>query len=171
MKSCTWSYRDLISVFALLLSIFGVSGCASNNGAAADPPITVSVNPTAVSVQTGHTTTITATVQNDAQNKGVTWTLTGCTGADCGTPSTTTTASGVAVTYTAPATVPNPATVTLTATSVASTAKTAVTTITITAQSTGTVAVTVSPKRAGLTTQQAQTFAAAVTGSTNTSVN
>ena len=171
MKSCTWSYRGLISVFALLLSIFGVSGCASNNGAAADPPITVSVNPTAVSVQTGHTATITATVQNDAQNKGVTWTLTGCTGADCGTPSTTTTASGVAVTYTAPAMVPNPATVTLTATSVASTAKTAVTTITITAQSTGTVAVTVSPKRAGLTTQQAQTFAAAVTGSTNTSVN
>ena len=134
--------------------------------------ISVSVNPTSASVQTGQNKSITATVQNDAQNKGVTWTLTGtgCSGATCGTLSATSSASGTAINYTAPSAVPSPATVKLTAKSVTDTTKSASATFTITATSTGNVSVTISPKRVGLTTGQAQTFTATVSGSTNTNV-
>jgi hypothetical protein len=136
------------------------------------PAISVSVNPTTASVQTGQTHNITATVQNDAQNKGVTWTLSGagCSGAACGTLSTAASASGTAITYTGPASVPNPATVTLTAKSVADTTKTASATFTITAVINGSVKVSISPKRAALTTRQQQTFTATVTGVSNTAV-
>ena len=139
---------------------------------AASTAVAVSLNTTAVSVQTGNITTLTATVQNDSQNKGVSWTLTGagCSLATCGTLSTTTSASGTGITYTAPATVPTPATVTATATSVADSTKSATVTITITATVTGAVAVSITPKRVGLTTGQLQTFAATVTGSTTTTV-
>ncbi len=140
--------------------------------AAATAAVAVSLNTTAVSLQTGNSTTLTATVQNDSQNKGVTWALAGagCSAATCGTLSSATSASGTAITYTAPATVPTPATVTATATSVADTTKTASVTITVSATVTGAVAVTITPKRAGLTTGQAQTFTATVTGSTTTTV-
>jgi hypothetical protein len=128
------------------------------------------VNPASASVQTGQTQSITATVQNDAQNKGVSWALTGagCSGAACGTLSA---ASGAAVTYAAPASVPTPASVIVTATSVADATKTAAATITITAPSTGSVTVSVSPVRAALTTGQNQTFTAAVAGSSDTTVH
>ena len=134
--------------------------------------VSVTMSAATVSVQTGHAQSISATVQNDSQSKGVTWTLTGsgCTGVTCGTLSAASSASGTSITYTAPATVPSPATVTLTATSVADTTKTATTTITITATVTGSVAVSVTPKRVGLTTGQSQTFAATVTGSSTTTV-
>jgi hypothetical protein len=92
----------------------------------------VSVAPSAASVQVTQTAPFTATVQNDAQNRGVTWSLsgTGCLGTACGTLSNITTTS---VTYTAPASVPAPATVTLTATSATDTGKTSGATITVTA--------------------------------------
>jgi len=96
-------------------------------------PLTVSVSPQTQTVSAGNTQNFTATVQNDPQNNGVTWNLsgTGCRGAACGTLSHTTSSSGAAITYTAPAAVPNPATVTLTATSVSDNAISASTTITI----------------------------------------
>jgi hypothetical protein len=127
---------------------------------------------TAVSVPTGQTSSITATVQNDAQNKGVSWTLTGagCSGATCGALSATSSASGAAIIYTAPATVPTPATVTAAATSVTDSTKTAPVTITITAVVGGTASVAISPVRAALTTGQAQTFTATVTGNPTTTV-
>ncbi len=115
------------------------------------PPISVSVSPTTaiVLVATG-TQAFTASVQNDAQNKGVTWALAGagCSGAACGTLSNAATTS---VTYTAPAAVPSPATVTLTATSVVDTTKTASATITVIS---GSITISISPKRAGLTVTQ-----------------
>ena len=134
--------------------------------------IAVTLNKTTVSVQTTQTTSFTATVANDSQNKGVTWALTGagCSGATCGSLSTTSSASGVAITYTAPASVPAPAVVTLTAKSVTDTSKTAAAAITVTGGVTGSVTVTVSPKRVGLTTGQTQTFSATVTGSSTTTV-
>jgi hypothetical protein len=133
------------------------------------PPVIVTVNPTAASVQAGNMTNVSATVQNDAQNKGVTWTLTGagCSGATCGTLSAFSSASGAAITYTAPATAPTPATVTATAQSVADGSKTVVLTITITSVP---VTVGISPKRVGLTTGQLQTFVSTVGGSANTAV-
>ncbi len=142
---------------------------------AAPPPpaINVSVNPTSANVQTGNTHTISASVQNDSGNKGVTWTLTGsgCSGSTCGTLSSTSSASGASISYTAPGSVPSPATVTLSAKSVTDTSKTASATFTITAPpAPGGVTVSVSPKRAGLTTGQQQTFAASVSGSSNASV-
>jgi hypothetical protein len=138
----------------------------------AAPAITIAVNPTAASVHTGQTQSITATIQNDAQNKGVSWTLTGAgCGAVCGNLSATASASGTAITYTAPATIPTPPTVTATAKSVADGTKTASATITITAVVGGTASIAISPVRAALTTGQAQTFTATVTGNANTAVN
>ena len=141
----------------------------------AAPPaaIVIAVNPTVASVQTGGTQNITATVQNDAQNKGVNWTLSGagCSGAACGTLSTSSSASGAAINYTAPSTAPTPAAVTATATSVADGTKNASATITITAPSTGSVTVSVAPVRAALTTGQTQNFTATVGGSSVTTVH
>jgi hypothetical protein len=131
-----------------------------------NPPaaIAVSVAPATASVQaSGGTNNFVATVQNDAQNKGVTWSLSGagCTGATCGALSTTASASGTAITYTAPVNVPAPPTVTLTATSVANGTKPAQATITVVAPPTG-VSVTLTPKRGGLTVSQSLGFTATV---------
>src|SRR6202040_2917124 len=95
----------------------------------------VVVSPPSQTVQVSQSQAFTATVQNDSQNKGVTWTLTGtsCAGVACGTLSSTLSASGAPITYTAPANAPNPATVTLTATSVADSTVSASAVITIAA--------------------------------------
>ena len=100
----------------------------------ANPAITVGVSPTTASLATGGATqTFTATVQNDSQNRGVTWALSGvnCNGATCGSVSPTSSASGAAVTYTSPAKAAGP--VTLSATSVSNNAVSASATITLTA--------------------------------------
>ena len=144
------------------------SGSATITITTLPPPVTVAANPPSASVQVSLTAPFTAQLQNDTQNKGVTWSLsgTGCTAAACGTLTNITTTS---VTYNAPATAPTPATVTLTATSIADATKSGSATITITTP-TGNVAVSVSPKRAAITTSQTQTYSATVTGSANTSV-
>jgi hypothetical protein len=118
----------------------------------APSPVSVVVAPVTASVQTGQAATFTATVANDSSNRGVAWAVsgTGCTGAACGTLSAASSASGVAVTYTAPATVPNPATVTLTATSVTDPTKNAEASITLT--SPPAIAVSVSPTTASVAT-------------------
>ena len=134
--------------------------------------IVVAVSPSTISVQTGHAQTLTATLQGDSQNKGVTWTLTGagCSGTACGTLSAASSSSGTPITYTAPATVPTPAAVTATAASVTDGTKTASATITITTVVGGSASVAISPVRAALTRGQAQTFAATVTGNPVTTV-
>src|SRR5713101_3338541 len=127
-------------------------------------PISVSVAPSTASVAGNATQPFTATVQNDSQNKGVTWALsgTGCSGAACGTLSANSSASGVAITYTAPSSVPNPATVTLTATSVSDGTKSSAATITVTSGGSGNISVSVTPKRGGLTISQSLAFTAVV---------
>jgi hypothetical protein len=102
------------------------------------PAIVVSVSPTAASVATGGATfSFTATVQNDSQNEGVIWTLSGanCSEAVCGTVSPTSSASGAAVTYMSPASAVNVGTVLLTAASVSNSAASAAATITLTVPS------------------------------------
>jgi hypothetical protein len=102
----------------------------------AAPAIIVSVSPMTASIVTGGaTSSFTATVTNDSQNKGVTWTLSGanCSGAGCGTVSPASTASGAAVTYTSPAKASSAGTVTLTATSVSNNSESAAATITLAA--------------------------------------
>ena len=118
------------------------------------PPISVSVSPTSASVGAGSgSQNFTATAQNDFQNKGVTWSLSGagCSGSTCGSLTNVTTTS---VTYIGPANVPSPATVTLTATSISDNTKTASATITVIP---GSLSVSVSPKRAAVTMSASQT--------------
>src|SRR6266478_3877305 len=103
--------------------------------------ISVTVSPATANVQAGFgSQQFTATVSNDAQNNGVTWSLSGsgCFGATCGTLSASSSASGAAITYTAPGSIPTPATVTLTATSISDTTHSAAATISITLNSTPT---------------------------------
>jgi hypothetical protein len=127
--------------------------------------VTVLVSPASQTVPVNHVQDFTATVQNDPQSKGVTWTLSGagCSGALCGTLSNSSSASGASITYTAPLNAPNPATVLLTATSVTdrkSSASSAITVFAIPAD----LGVTVSPKRGGITLAQTLKFSATVQG-------
>ena len=130
----------------------GLAAFRSINGTAL--PISVSVSPGSASVPSGYgTQSFTATISNDFQNKGVTWSLSGsgCNGATCGTLTQVTTTT---VTYNGPASVPSPATVTLTATSISDTTKSASATITVTQ---GVLNVTVTPRRASATLSASQT--------------
>src|SRR5277367_6356811 len=121
----------------------------------APPPISVSVSPVTTSVQVSQSAPFTATLQNDSQNKGVTWTLSGagCSGASCGSLSNVTTTP---VTYTAPASVPTPAAVTLLATSVTDNTKSATATLTVTADPP--ISVSVSPGTASVQVSQSAPF-------------
>jgi len=160
-----------VTVTATSVSDTSKTSVATISITAAPPPaaIVLTVNPASVSVQTGNTQNITAGVQNDTQNKGVNWALSGagCSGATCGTLSA---ASGATVTYQAPNNMPTPAVVTVTATSAADATKTASATITITAAAGGSASVAISPVRVALTTGQSQTFSVTVTGKGNTAV-
>ena len=106
----------LAGIFLLLLPLgAGVAGCGGH--AAAPSEVTIA-GPASDTVDPGGTASFTATVTGGPSNAGVTWTLTGCSAASCGTLSGTTL---YAATYTAPTTVGTPFTVTLTATSTAKT--------------------------------------------------
>jgi hypothetical protein len=138
----------------------GLAAFRSINGAAL--PINVTVSPSTASIPSGYgTQAFTATVNNDFQNRGAAWSLsgTGCSGGTCGSLSNITTTS---VTYAAPANVPSPATVVLTATAIGDNTKTASATITITQ---GLINVAVTPRRAAVTMSASQTvqFTANVT--------
>jgi hypothetical protein len=140
-----------VLAMTLVLLLQGSASVAAPGG-----PLSVTVTPPSANVQAnGGNQNFTATVQNDKQNGGVTWSLagTGCSGATCGVLSSAASGSGVAITYTAPANVPSPATVTLTATSVSSKSKTATATITVIAGVQG-ISVTISPKRGSLAVNQ-----------------
>jgi len=124
------------------------------------PPISVTIAPTSASVTAGGAPqAFTATLQNDLQNRGVTWALSGagCSGATCGVLTGFTATS---VTYNAPASVPSPPTVSITATAVADSTKSASAAITVLQ---GSVGVTLTPKRGGLITSQVLALSAVVT--------
>jgi hypothetical protein len=154
--------------FAAVLGVTVVCGCGGGSTNSNPAPISVAVSvtlsPATASVQAGQNQAFTASVANDSANKGVTWALSGasCSSATCGTLSATSSASGVAITYTAPASVPNPASVTLTATSVADGTKMSAAVITITAAPVSAIGVTLSPATASVQAGQAQAFTASV---------
>jgi hypothetical protein len=135
------------------------------------PAITVSVSPTMTSVATGGATaSFTATLQNDAKNKGVNWTLSlsgaTCTASICGAVSPATSLSGASVTYTSPASVPS-GTLTLAATSIADSTKSASAAITVGGATK--IAVTVTPATSNIATGGvAQTFTANVQNDSQT---
>jgi hypothetical protein len=108
------------------------------------PPISVSILPTGASLQINGTQQFTATVANDPNNRGVTWSvnvvrtpamgsLTCSNGVDCGQISPTSTASGASTTYTGPSSVFGSQTehVLVTATSVTDNTRSATVTVTI----------------------------------------
>src|SRR6266446_884284 len=154
------SQNQLLLTVVLLL----IASCSTSCGDAgtqspaplpAPPVISVSVAPQNPSIQINQALPFTATVANDTQNKGVTWSLsgTGCTGAACGALSSTTASP---VTYTAPAAVPG-STVTLTATSNADNTKNGTSMITVTPAATGFAGVTTwhnDNSRSGLNTSE-----------------
>ncbi|MGA3080391.1 MAG: putative Ig domain-containing protein [Terracidiphilus sp.] len=104
-----------------MVAALSLAGC----GGSSKPP-SVAVTASAASVDGTDAVTLTATVTNDKNSDGVTWSLSGG-----GALSNTTTTSA---TYTAPAPASSPQTVTITATSVADTAKTGTATVTVLAK-------------------------------------
>ena len=139
------------------------SASAAVSIAAPAASITVSVSPQTQTLMVNQTQNFSAAVQNDSQNKGVTWSLSGtnCTNTACGTLSTTTTASGAAVTYTAPSHVPNPPAISLVATSVADSKVSSIAALTITAPG-APVKVVVSPASQTVAVNHTQAFTATV---------
>ena len=92
------------------------------------PAVSIAVAPTTAVVHVGASEQLTATVSNDASNRGVTWAVS-CSSAPCGTISPTT-ASGSPTTYSAPATLPTGgARITITARAVAAPAASAAATL------------------------------------------
>jgi len=134
------------------------SGSSTITLTGAPLPISVTVTPPSTSAQVSTTANFSATLQNDSQNKGVTWSLsgTGCSGSACGTLTNVTTTS---VTYNAPATVPNPAAVTLKATSIADTTKSGSSTVTVTAAPLP-ISVTLNPPSASIQVSTTANFSA-----------
>ena len=135
-------------------------------------PVSVVVSPSSSMIQFNAIQFFTATIQNDAANQGVNWTLTqsgaNCSSA-CGTVSPSTSLSGAAIKYTGPSSVPTNPSVTLMATSKTDPARNAPAAITVTVNP-GNVGITVAPKRAGITRWQTQTIVPTITATSNTSV-
>jgi hypothetical protein len=109
-KDCLWlgagnNARDRgrinrgTSCALILLTIFCVISISSCHGGGTS--ITLEVTPKTVTLDEGQSQIFIATLGNDTNNLGVTWTLTGsgCAGSGCGTLTNVTTTS---VTYTAP---------------------------------------------------------------------
>ncbi|SEF77781.1 Putative Ig domain-containing protein [Bryocella elongata] len=115
IRQAVWS---VLTSFIVALSI-ALSGC-SGGGAVAT--VSVSATASATTVDGGDAITISATVTNDKNSAGVTWTT------SAGTLSGTTTSSA---TLTAPAATSSAQTVTVTATSMTDTTKSATVTLTV----------------------------------------
>ncbi len=115
-RVCSGAVALLVLALAALMG-----GCSSSSG----PPISVSLSPSSQqTIDQGQTVAITATVTNDASQKGVAWTLTG--------PGSLSNAAVGSVTYTSPTTNLNSAqSATVTATSQADSTKSASLLITV----------------------------------------
>ncbi len=112
-----------MSCKGFLVSASILVACASLSGCGGSPAVgPVTATAVAATVDGTDTTTLTATVTNDQNSAGVTWST------SAGTLSNTTTTSA---TFTAPAATSSSQTITITATSVADTTKTGTATITV----------------------------------------
>jgi ubiquitin C-terminal hydrolase len=122
-----------------------------------NPPVTVSLTPSSVSLQPSQTQTVTAAVSGTS-NTGVTWSFSPALGS---LASGTTTAV-----YVAPNTAPTTQSVTITATSMADSSKTAAAVIALLQA----VTVSLSPSTVTLAPSGTQQFTVAVLGTSNTAV-
>jgi hypothetical protein len=137
-----------------------VNGVKSNSLQFSVTQISVSVSPASSTLQVGQSQLFTASVQNDAQNRGVSWSIvgSGCSASSCGT---LTNVSATSATYTAPASVPSPATVTIKATSVSDATKSNVASVTITSAPLA-ISVSVSPASTSVQVSMSANFTASV---------
>jgi hypothetical protein len=123
MRMSSWSFACTVRVYLFSTALGGIlfaTGCGTVSSMGTGP-ISVTITNKITTIAAGAAaTTLNATVQNDATNSGVTWTLTvngsACASLVCGTLSGATTTS---VTYTPPSGLPVPPTSapTITATS------------------------------------------------------
>jgi hypothetical protein len=105
----TLRFSALVAFLAITsFAIFGLSGCVN-------PPKSVTASAAATTVDPTDSTTLSATVKNDSDSKGVTWSLSG--------PGALSNQTSTSVTYTAPAATNAAQSATVTATSVADTSK------------------------------------------------
>ena len=154
-KSVRWVFLCLC---LLLPMIFGCGGSPTSPFSPPSPGAVVQVSPRTVTLTASETLQFSATVYNTS-NTGVTWTLSGCSGAACGTISP----SGL---YTAPSLIPDYATVTVTATLQSDSNIKASATVT-----NASLSVTVSPTPPlYLGAQETQIFTASITGHPNQNV-
>ncbi len=153
-------------------TLAGLCGCGGGTSNAIPPPVVVVFNPAVAGVlNIGGSTQITAWVDNSTSSNQVMWSLS-CGGSACGSLSTSQSASGTPVTYTAPADVPPGATVTVTAAWAGDSSKNAAATITITTPLPITVSFS-APVPASVQVNRAVTLSATVTNdpTTNPQVN
>ncbi len=116
--------------------IFLLTNCGGGSGAPASPsPVSpqpsVAISPgTQLSIDEGQTVKFTASVTNDSNSQGVSWSVSGsgCSGGNCGTLANT---SKTAATYNAPAVVSSSLTVTVKAASAAKSSVSASSTVTV----------------------------------------
>lgn len=120
-----------ISVAVFLLTNCGGGSSASSLVYPVSPQPSVAISPgTQQSIDQGQTVSFTASVTNDSNGKGVSWSVSGsgCSGSNCGTLANT---SKTAATYNAPAVVSSPLIVTVKASSAAKTSVSASSTVTV----------------------------------------
>jgi len=149
----TTSFAVTLAGIAVASQLGGCGGSDSSAQAQPPAPITVSVAPDSATVPAGSTQVLTATVQNDSSQMGVTWTVVPASGA--GTLSNVTSASA---TYNAPASPPpSDLSVTITATSVSGKSISASVTLTVPAS-----VVSISPNTATVAAGGTQALTAMV---------
>ena len=142
----------------------GASATDSTKSASATllvPSIGIAVAPATATVVGTQSVQLSATLVNDKNNQGVTWTVS-CASAPCGSASPSSTASGVATTYTAPAPPISDTQVTVTATAVANSNAVASATVTVPA-----IAIDVQPPNPTVIATMTQAFTAMVTNDPN----
>jgi hypothetical protein len=93
-----------LSLVAALAAIF-LAACGSSKHAAPQVMLAMTTPPPG-SLEIGLTVPLSATTTNDTSGGGIAWTLSCDTGANCGTLSTASSASGDTITYVAPSTIP-----------------------------------------------------------------
>jgi hypothetical protein len=94
-----------ITLIAAIASMF-LAACSSSSKPV-PPPIMVAMDtPPPSTIEIGLSTPLSAIVQNDSSNGGVLWTLNCDIGANCGTLTASSSASGNMIGYTAPSTIP-----------------------------------------------------------------
>ena len=150
-----------ISLFTILWIAIGLSGCAITSKANLPGSVAVTLTPASSSVQVSQSQQFDAVVQNDAQNKGVTWGLTQ-SGTSCSPGCGVLIESGSQAAYSAPAAVPQLSMVTLTATSVSDRTKSASALITVVATPSAAISVSITPTSASVALSQNQLFSAVV---------